>query len=140
MLDTLNAIFDRLEPLLLVGFGAVLQPLISSWNEHRKRKHELEDRLRVERRQEADNRRKVLGMIIDQQDQHYNAVLEKASVPTMAEPRKEFQALRAMAIAFGDQEILAVVERGPEAVASNGKELRKLIARKIQEMDEKLAG
>lgn len=130
------AVFNALEPLLLVAVGAIATGVGTGLNDRRKRKHDLEDKIRAEQREDSDNRREVLGQIIELQDRYYNATMRGGSGRTKAESRKEYQALRAKAITFGDQEILALVEEGPGSVMSDGKALRRLVTRKIQELNE----
>ena len=110
MIDTLLAILQNLEPVLLVIATAWATVTATGINERRKRRYELEDRRSEERRQQHEQKRALLLQVLDHRSEYVRAQshapghLRKELVDASA------HSMLNTAAATGDAEVIKAVD------------------------------
>ena len=132
MLDTLINIYNALEPLILVAAGASIQPLVSSWNERRKRRHELADRRQQVASQKKDTERQQLSDLVKEAAAFDSEMFAAKNGSIGADPRRHLVALRSIAMMSADQELIDAVERVWKEPVVELPRFRALLSGKIQ--------
>jgi len=135
VIETLVNIYETLEPLVLVAAGAAIQPLVSSWNERRKRSHELADRKQQEVVQEIAAQRQLLASLVDEAASFDSGTYERKKRSFGPDPRPHLVALRSIAIMSADQELIDAVERLWREPSTELPKFRALLAGRIQALE-----
>lgn len=135
MIDTLLAILQNLEPVLLVIATAWATVTATGINERRKRRYELEDRRSEERRQQHGQKRALLLQVLDHRSEYVRAQshapehLRKELVDASA------HSMLNTAAATGDAEVIKAVDYFLSDLFDDEGELLDLVSRRVAALE-----